>query len=309
MNELYDPKEGFVGDLERQLAAELRRQQRFRPVEKSKRLKRSMRMAALIVLCLAAGVAAAKSVDHFESLRRKALILVRVETAIEVQQARLSMARDLADRTRGRVEGGLSRSDELAQAENQVKLFDHDLHRARLDLEEVHLAGQLPSDELSAPLQDRRDFVAERLQVELDRALDVEAHLRTRMERINALVEAGLVHPSENRQLAGLAQGIGVELEDIRRRLALRAAYLSGELTAAQVGFREISVDTGARLQQKEIALQSAEARFDSVSEAFERGLATALERSQAEHLVDSARAEHRLAATEADLLKDLLVE
>ena len=248
MNELYNPTEGFIGDLERQLATELRRQNRFRPVEKSNRMRRAMQMAALVVLCMAAGVAAAKTVDHFEDTRRKALLLVRVETAVEVLQAHLSAARDVADRTRDRVKNGVSSVDELAQAEGQMKHVEHDLHRARLDLEEVHLAGQPPSDEFSAPLQGRRDFVAERLQVELDSTLETQVLLRTRMERATALVEAGMMHPSENRQLAARAEEIDAELEAIRHRLGLRAAYVSGELTAAQVGFRTMFAEAGARL-------------------------------------------------------------
>ncbi len=203
----------------------------------------------------------------------------------------------------------IGRVDELAQAEGQMKRVQHDLHRARLDLEEVHLAGQPPSDELSAPLQGRRDFVAERLKVELDNTLETRILLRTRMERATALVEAGMMHSSESRQLAARAEGIDAELETIRHRLGLRAAYVSGELTAAQVGIRTILAEAGARLHKTEIALKSAEARLDSISTAYDRGLVTAFERRQVEHLLVSARAEHRLAVTESDLLGDLLVE
>ena len=120
MKNTHEPNQTFVSDLERHLASELRRQKRFGPIEKPAGLKGVMRKSVLFLLCLATGVAAAKTVEHFESAGRKELLLARVEVAMELIEARQSAAQDVIRKVEERVDAGISHPKELAEAVHQV---------------------------------------------------------------------------------------------------------------------------------------------------------------------------------------------
>jgi hypothetical protein len=309
MKSNHEPDSVFISGLERQLASELRRQRRFGPVERTWGLKRVVKSSVLILLCLATGVAAAKTVEHFESARRKALLQARVETAMEVIQARMAVAREIVRMMEERVEAGIVHPRELAEAVHQSDLLKYELERARLDMEEVDLSSQAPSDELFASLPGGRDFVTERLRVESRVVSAKKKRLEAWTARMRKLVEAGLANASETLQLDMQAGKISEALEDVERRLRLREAFLSGELTARQAGLRQMLQRAGTRLQTAERVLEEAEAQFKEASEANARGLVSSIEVKQAEHQLVSARAEQRLARMELELLEEALNE
>jgi hypothetical protein len=305
----HDPNPEFISGLERQLTSELRRQRRFGPVGPATRSGRILRTAGLFVLCVAAGVAAAKTVEHIETSQRKALLLARLETTVELLQSRQRVAQETANKVEERVQAGISNSRELEEAIYQSNLLEHELEKAYLDLDEVHQAGQAPRDELFAPVQGRRDFVTERLEVEY-RALSATAErILSKRARMLKLVEAGLVHPSQADPLDLELRRTDEQLEDVQNRLDLRADFLSGELTAKQVGVRQMVHGARARLQTSLDAEAAASAQLDEISRAVANGLATTLDLQQAELQLTSARAEQRLAAIELELLEEELQE
>jgi hypothetical protein len=305
----HEPNPEFISGLESHLASELRRQQRFGSIGRPGKSARISRTAILLVLCVAVGVAAAKTVEHIEASQQKALLLARVETTIELLQSRQSVAREVVRQVEERVEAGLLHSKELEEAVSRSMLLDHELDRAYLDLDEVHLTGQAPRNELHAPLQDGRDFVTERLEVEYRVVSATAEPIASRRARMLKLVEAGLAHQSQMDRIDLELEKVDRQLEDIQSRLDLRAAFLSGEVTAKQAAMRRMLHGARARLRSSVNEEDAAVAQLERISRAEASGLASTLDVRRAESRLASARAEQRLAAIELELLEQELGE
>lgn len=303
----HAPDPGFINGLERQLTSELRRRRRFGPAERSAGLKRIIRTSILLVSCAAAGVAAAKTVEHLESAKRRALHVARAETAVELSRARQGVFQDMLEEVRQRVEAGLMHADELVDAVFQSKLLEYELERAGLDLEEVRVTGEAPDNELYAPVRGGRDFVTERLNIEYQKAVTREEYIKASLARIEKLVEDGLVDQVEALQMRPEVDMAAEERAGIQGRIDLRKAFLAGDLTAGQVSLRRMVHDARARLQTAESIYHTAAAELEEVKKANADGLVSAHEVKQAEYQMISARAEFRLAKLELELLEEEL--
>lgn len=301
------PEPGFIDGLERHLTSELRLRRRFGPADKSTGLKRLIRTAILIVSCTVAGVAAAKTVEHLESARRKALNMVRAATAMELASARQEIVRDMLQQVEQRVEAGLLHPDELADNVLQSELVDLELERVGLDLEEVSATGEAPDDELYAPVRGERDFVIERLHIEYQRASVIKEHLKVRLAHTERLVEEGLVSQAETLDQRTQLEHAVEECAGIQSRIDLRTAFLTGELTARQVSLRQMLHDTRARLETAENIYHTVSAQLEEVKKANADGLVPEHEVKQAEYQMISARAEYRIAKLELVLLEEKL--
>lgn len=305
----HAPDPGFINSLEQQLTSELRRRRRFGPADRSTGLKRFIRTAILIVSCTVAGVAAAKTVEHLESSRRKALNMARAETAMELARARKEMVRDMLQQVEQRVEAGLLSADELADNVLQSELVHLELKKAWLDLEEVSATGEAPADELYAPVQGKRDFVTERLCIEYQRTAAIEAHLKARMVHTEKLMEEGLVSRAETLDLRTQLERAAEECTGIQGRIDLRTEFLAGDLTARQVSLRQMLHDAKVRLEIAENIYHTVSVQLEEAKKANADGLIHEHEVKQAEYQMISARAEYRIAKLELVLLEEKLGE
>jgi hypothetical protein len=309
MRNNHKPDIEFVSGLERQLTSELRRNRRFSSVETSSGMKRFIKTSILFIACAATGVAAAKTVEHIESSKRRILHVARIEAVTEQLQARQGVVQGMVDELKGRVEAGLIHQDELVDAAIQSKLIDYELERALLNLEEVHMSGEAPADELYAPLQGGRDFVTERLQIDLRKAEMIKRHIEEQGAEMQKLVEAGLLHQEETRDMDLQIEGAESELEDIQHRIDLRRDYLSGDLSAREISVRQMTQEARSRLDNAESMYRTTEAQLKKVSELHAKGLVPIRDVRQAEYHMINARSECRIAEIELELLEERLEE
>ncbi len=309
MNKNNEPRLDFISDLETNLTSQLRRHERFGATQSTTGFKNVTKLALVFMLCIATGIAAAKTVDHIETSRRTGLLLIKFQTNIDLIEAQQRVVEELIKEVNYRVEAGISHSNETDSAVMQSDLLAEKLNRARLDLDEVKAAGRSPRDELFAPLQDGRDFVSERLQIEANITITIIDHLEAKVSRLNELVEAGLVHLSEKQHIDMQITHANKQLNDVNNRLSLREAFLSGVLTAKQISIQEMLHEAQKKAETSLRISQSTAANLQKLSEAHENGLASDLDLRQSEYQLMSAQAEHRLAKAELELLEEELLE
>ena len=303
MRNTHQPDNEFITGLENQLTSELRRRERFAPAERTAGLRRFAKVSILVLACAASGVAAAKTVEHIENSRRRTLHVERIEISTEQLLAHRSIAEQMVNELKDRVEAGLVRDDDLTEAVIQTKLIDFEMDKALLDLEEVHMSGEAPADELFAPLQGGRDFVTERLRVDHQRAELIREQLAEKAAELQEKVEAGLVHESETRDLDRQVEGAERELQRIQHQIDLRSVYLSGDLSAREITIREMSREARDRLARAERIYKETQEQLEEISEKHKRGLVSERDLRQAEHQMINARAEYRIAEIELELL------
>jgi hypothetical protein len=309
MRENHKPDIEFVTGLERQLTSELRRRQRFSRIDRPPGYRTFIRTSILLLACAVTGVAAAKTVDHIESSKRRALHVARIEALTEQLLARQNLVKGMVKELQERVDAGLIHEDELLEAAIQSKLVDLELEKTMLDLQEAHMSGEAPSDAPYAPLQDGHDFVTERLQVDLRRAELIRQHLEIITEHMKKRVEAGVMSREEMSEIDRQIDGADGEIEDIRRRIDLRKGYLSGDLSAREISIRQMTDKARSRLAKAERVLRWSEEQLAGVSDLHAKGLVRESELRQAEYQMIAARVEHRLAEIELELLKGELQE
>jgi multidrug resistance efflux pump len=148
-----------------------------------------------------------------------------------------------------------------------------------------------------------RDFVTERLKIQIK---DVERDLEllgNRLDRAKQLVELGVVSGEELDRIQAEIAARKTTVDETRKRIDLRKRYVAGEVTAQEV-------EIGDRMAVAEKNLHQAQTKVDSLMKQMERseaqeavGLVSPRETSQLRYALDAAQAELKLAALEVDVL------
>jgi outer membrane protein TolC len=175
-----------------------------------------------------------------------------------------------------------------------------------LNLEEVQMSGEIPRNELYAPMVGGRDFVSERLMLEKT-GVEMGLHLhRRQLKRFKQMAEVGLIHDYELVLILAEIASQEVTLYKIHKQLNLRTSFLAGEITAHEVEIED-------RMTGAERNMHLAQAKVKSLKEQLKRlralesqGNITHMEVMQLQYALDAAQAELNLAALEMNVLEEL---
>jgi multidrug resistance efflux pump len=306
MSEIYEPDNQFLERLEWQLSSEYRRASRLKSASKKIAIPRRVVAAACMAGILMTGVAVIKAADYIQDSWRKKIEIARAETEIKLRKAHLESIRERASRAEMRFSNGLIREEEFRMIQIAVERADLDLKKSLLNLDEVKASGEVPRNELYAPLVGGRDFVSERLKIEI-KMIDLDSEqFRSRVERFKQLVEKGLAQGDELSQIQAEIASRKVMIDKIQERIDLRKRFVDGEITAQEVEIRD-------RMTVAERNLHLAQSKVDSLKERLKRlksleseRMINPMEIKQMQYALDAAQAELELAALEMDVLKKL---
>jgi len=306
MSKNYEPNSQFLERLEWQLSSEYRRTNRLKPPSGKIAVPRSMVAVTLAVGLLMTGVAVTKAADYIKDSWKKKIEIARVETEAELKKVHLESIREMASDVKTRVSNGLIREDEYQAMKLAVENAELDLKRSLLNLEEVKMSGDIPRNELYAPLVGGRDFVSERLIIEKMEVELVMEQLGIHLERIKQLVEQSMVRGDEMNQIQMELANRKVIIDKIQQRLDLRARFLAGEIAAQEVEIQE-------RMSGAERNLHLAQSKVDALNEQLKRlktlevqGEISHMEVVQLQYALDAAQAQLKLATLEMDVLEKL---
>jgi hypothetical protein len=303
MSEKYVPDETFVERLEWQLGSEYRRAALRNSAGGRIAVPRPLAAAALLAGLLTTGVTVIKASEVIKDSWRKKIEIARAETDLRLDQVRRDAARDAAARIENQFSLGLVREDEALTAKDAVRKAELALERSLLNKAEVAASGEGPRSEIYAPVVGGRDFVGERLALDIRHAAMDGAAQERRQERLTRLIQLGLISKEE----LGTAQAessVGKALLDkLRKRLELRRRFVDGHVTAEQAEIED-------RLAAAEENLQSARAKADDLKGRLAHletllavGTISAAEVQDARAALGAAQAEQKLAALEIEVL------
>jgi hypothetical protein len=306
MSKNYEPDSQFLERLEWQLSTEYRRANRLKPPSGKIAVPRSMVAVTLAVGLFMTGVAVTKAADYIKDSWRKKIEIARVETEVELKKVHMESIREMAYDVKMRVSNGLIREDEYQAMKLAVENAELDLKRSLLNMDEVKMSGDIPRNELYAPLVGGRDFVSERLTIEKKEVELVMEQLGIHLERIKQLVEKNLVREDEMNQIQMEVANRKMMIDKIQQRLDLRSRFITGEITAQEVEIQD-------RMTGAERNLHLAQSKVDSLNDQLKRlktleaqGEISHMEVVQLQYALDAAQAELKLAALEMDVLEKL---
>jgi hypothetical protein len=237
MNEsvtLHEPTPEFLAHLEWQIETALRRETRLN-APTSSRLWR-FRSVLVAVAALLVGAVAGMAPGFAQESRERDQLL---ETA-KVEQSLANMRLDLAhadyDGARRRVDAGTADRETLLAAEEQVRTMETRVAHIQLDIDEIRATSAAPRNELDAPLVGTRDFVKERLTLDLqaaERALTASEQELARQEK---RWDIGMISQPTLLQAQTDVADARSRIELVKGTLDLRQRALRGEIKSVDLG-------------------------------------------------------------------------
>ena len=291
MSEIYEPDNQFLDRLEWQLSSEYRRTNRLKSPSRKITISRKAVAAVCMLSVLMTGVAVIKASEIIKDSWRKKIEIARVETEVELKKAHLESTREMASQVKIRVSNGLVRKEEYLVIKTASEQAELELEKSLLDLDEVKTSGKIPLNELYAPLVGGRDFVSERLTIEIKEIeLDLEL-LVTHFERFQQLAEKNLVPREEADHLRTEIAARRVMITKIQKRLELRKEFVAGEISAQEVEIK-------GRITVAERKQHQAKSQVDTLQKQMARlktleaeGKISPMEITQMQYALDAAQA------------------
>jgi hypothetical protein len=237
------------------------------------------------------------------------LLLAKVETHLQLADSRLELMRQHQRHLQVRIDAGLIRAEQGNRLAADIARMEIEQRRLVLDQDEIRLSSRPPQHDLSAPVLDGRDFVTERLKLELKFVQENETQLQNEMERLEKLVALGLISPREMDQVNGNRDRVHAVVEELCRKIELRTMFLNDELTAEQVEIQAMMYDTEKRVETAGAIVDQIRNRLLDMEEKHQLGLITDTELAQARYDLEAAVAEQKLAELELQTLRLEMME
>lgn len=237
----HEPTDGFVTRLESQIAGEIRRRNHNATAPRWaswSALQVGLAATVLVVVSMALGGAAvAASYESQNNELRAQLIASYTQRADLARQRRdLATKEEKAAQTRFNV--GLADDKVLLEKSLAVVTAQAELAKVELELEEIKLSGAEPKGELYSPRVSGRDFVGERLRIELSvftKTLDVEKRVA---QDVAARVEIGTYAQVDLDAARARVQAVEAGERALQRQITIRQMYLGGKIDAVEAQLR-----------------------------------------------------------------------
>jgi multidrug resistance efflux pump len=205
------------------------------------------------------------------------------------------------------VEQGLAGETIAAKYRKAVAQAESEVRRRELDLAETRITGRAPVDDLSGPLVDGEDFIAQRLETRLG-AVGPELHeLQAEFSRTELLAERGVVSERELIRARADLQEAQQTLARLQERISLRRSFINGEMAAEEAELRALLRDTEAEHAVAEPRLRAAQIRMQRIAALHERGAVTGGELREAEAAIREAESNLALAEVQLEMIRQRL--
>jgi hypothetical protein len=218
----HEPTPQFRAHLEWEMERTLRRGPKRDAVTRTTRWDR-LRRAAVILLAAAVGALGSVVSAQVQLSGERGVLIAAEESHLALAVRRVEIAGEIAADTRQKFNVGVVARDVLIAAEAELQAMESAAARIRLNIDEIQATGRPPRDDLSAPLVGRRDFVTERLDLELAVA-----------QRQLAATESATAEVEVSHSVGRVTD---LPLLDARTRLAQSTAAL--ELTIGKIDLRQ----------------------------------------------------------------------
>ena len=299
--DLHEPTPAFRAHLEWQIATALRRESRLTaPVGRDQ----PWRVAALVFLALMLGGAAGIASGRIQDARQRSSLTESVNAEMQLMETRLQLAEAEYQDARRRYELGTAGRDTLTAAEQQVREATAALRRLQLDLAEIRLTASSPRNELTAPLVGQRDFVRDRLLLELEKTERALAAAEQRTQAVRERIEIGTASKAALAQAEAERLRATSEMRLLQRQIELRKQFLQNKLDAEQITREQRRTELTLRAQLAESELAAAQDRLSELRRGADVGMVGELEVKRAEVALLERQIELQRLRREVDALR-----
>jgi hypothetical protein len=281
LNESHEPTPEFLAHLEWQIQTALRREDRLTsPVSAS---RRRFGAALLIIAALTTGGIAGIASERVQDARQRSQLVEAARSEVTLLNVRLELVRATYEDMRRKFEVGTADREALLSVEREVRALEASLARARLDIQEIEMTSSVPRNDLDAPLVGKRDFVRERLALDMAAAQSGLTTAEQAVAQAQQRIEVGAAPAAARLQPEGELAQARLRMQVLRAKLELRQRYLKGEIKADALASEMRRVELTLQRTRSQRELEIARQRVDEVRRLFEVGQGTELDVKRAE--------------------------
>ena len=270
--DMHRPTAEFRDFLEGEVIREYRRRRTFR----------RLRAAAVIIASVGLGMSATLASAQVRESSAKDSLLAAAQADAALVSMRLNLARLELEEERKQVNVGARPAGRLP-SEGIVKYLEASAAVVALNMAEIEKTAQSPRDELNAPLVSGRDFVKERMQIELMLAQDRLTLAEQKLEDATRRVRVGAASELESADYETSVIGRRGEMAVLAEKLKARQEFLDKGTDVRELTRRIERTEVQQTLQVAQRELANARARKDLVEQRQKVGAATKLEVLQAD--------------------------
>jgi len=300
--ESHEPTPEFRAHLEWQIETALRRETRLTsPVTGG---ARQLVTGLLVVAALATGAIAGLASGRVQDARERDRLTDSARSEEALIRVRLDLAQTELQAAQRKFDVGLIGPESLLAAQRQLKALEASLARTQLDIEEIRATSSTPRTNLDAPLVGGRDFVSERLNLDLKDAQRELAMAEQTVTQAMQRVEVGIAPPTVRLQAETDLAKARARMQQLIATLDLRQRYLKGEIKreALAPAARRTELTFQLESTQREIDLLGA--RVAEVHSQLEIGRAGELDVKRAEVELLERQLQLKRIQQELDALK-----
>ena len=277
----HDVRPEFRAHLEWQIQSAMRRETRFgEPVKPG---HPRLRAAAMLVLAMAAGGIAVGASGELQDARERQAVLDGAQSELKLVRLRVELAKADFEQARQRFEIGAAGRETLLAAERELRLQESALARLQLDIEETQISSAAPRNELQGPLIGGRDFVRERLLLELRDTQRQLAAAEQAMQQARQRVEVGMA-PQATVLAAELEVAAArAQLQQLQGTIELREQAVRGVIKAEEVAAMQRRLELTLHRDRLRREIELGGKRIDDVRQQVATGVASQLDLKRAE--------------------------
>jgi hypothetical protein len=310
MSGAHDPREEFVSQLELQLRADLRRRD-LAPATPAwmpqSRLAVAFAIAAVVIVSMAMGGGVVASAYQARLSEQRDLLLGTVEQRAAIAKQQLALATEQLQNLRERVSIGTERQESVADAQFKVTEAEAELKSIELDIAEIRATGRAPLSALSAPPISGRDFVTERLRVQMAVPAAARERGKVRAQALQSSFDVGMASAIEVEAARTMLIEFESAVEMFQRKIGIRQTFLKGGIPAAVADLRAFEAEADLRQTVLARRIESAQRQVSDLKARLEIGTANPLNIAKAEMELQRLRAEEAKAGYDLLLIRSQL--
>jgi outer membrane protein TolC len=285
MRHIHEPSDEFVATLEREISRDIRR--RHQPVPwphwlPQTRMAATLALIVLMVASMGIGAAAMAAGYAAQSSERRNQLTTSYEQRADLARQRLVVANDELKAAERQVSVGMAGTMGVFEGRMKVAEAEAQLASLQLQLEEIRITRLEPRNELSAPRVSGRDFVTERLRLDMS------------VPQAALLVEHERQREAEKRFQVGMADGFDVAsaqarvveveaaIDTFRRKLDIRQRFLAGSVDAVEAELRVLEAEAEQRTTSLRPKIDLARKEIQRITGRVDVGTATNVQLSEA---------------------------
>ena len=279
--ESHEPTAEFRAHLEWQIQTALRRESRLAsPVSGS---GRRLGAALVVVAALATGGIVGLASGRVQDARQRNQLLEAARSQEKLLELRADLARTAYQDARRRFDVGSTDRETLLSAEREVQTMETAIKRSHLDIEEIEMTSAAPRNDLDAPVVKQRDFVRERLTLDLENARHALGAAEQNLGQAQQRRDVGTAPLAVLLQAQADVVQARADMQLLQTRLDLRRRYLNGDIKGESLPSSLRRAELTLQLEHAQREIELARARVEEIRRMVSVGQGTELDLKRSE--------------------------